>query len=370
MTETLAHRRFDCGQCGATLTWDPGVSALKCPYCGFVNQAAEAAAPDTVRELDFREGLALGAAEAPVETIQVVKCSSCAAEFTLQGEERSRPCPFCGAPVVVDAHPADRIRPGAVLPFKITAAEARERYRSWLGRLWFAPGGLKRQAATDRGLSGMYVPFWTYDCGTTSRYTGERGEDYFTTETYKTQENGKSVTRTRQVKKTRWWPASGTVSRHFDDVLVLASNSLPQRHAERLEPWDLGALAPYDAGYLSGFGSETYQIDIAGGFDIAKTKMEPEIRRDVAHDIGGDHQRIHSLTTQHSDVTYKHLLLPVWLATYRFGGKPYRFLVNARTGEVQGERPWSWLKIAGLIAVIIAIIAAIIIFWPGGSPTP
>jgi small neutral amino acid transporter SnatA (MarC family) len=30
--------------------------------------------------------------------------------------------------------------------------------------------------------------------------------------------------------------------------------------------------------------------------------------------------------------------------------------VNARTGEVQGERPWSWIKIAlAAIAVVVAI---------------
>ena len=43
------------------------------------------------------------------------------------------------------------------------------------------------------------------------------------------------------------------------------------------------------------------------------------------------------------------MLLPVWVAAFRFVGRPYRFVVNGRTGEVQGERPWSFWKIAGPI---------------------
>jgi hypothetical protein len=55
-------------------------------------------------------------------------------------------------------------------------------------------------------------------------------------------------------------------------------------------------------------------------------------------------------------VTFKHVLLPVWLAAYKYRGKSYRFVVNGRTGAVQGERPWSAWKIA--FAVILGLIVA------------
>ena len=54
------------------------------------------------------------------------------------------------------------------------------------------------------------------------------------------------------------------------------------------------------------------------------------------------------------DVTFKHVLLPGWLAAYKYRGQSYRFVVNGQTGKVQGERPWSWVKIT--IAVILAAI--------------
>jgi hypothetical protein len=80
------------------------------------------------------------------------------------------------------------------------------------------------------------------------------------------------------------------------------------------------------------------------------------ITRDVKFDIGGDRQRIHDIQTRVSDVTFKHVLLPVWLAAYKYRGETYRFVVNGRTGRVQGERPWSAWKIG--FAVVIGLLIA------------
>jgi len=48
-------------------------------------------------------------------------------------------------------------------------------------------------------------------------------------------------------------------------------------------------------------------------------------------------------------------LLPIWMAAYQFQGKTYRFVVNGQTGKVQGERPWSWIKIAGAVLVVLIL---------------
>ena len=146
--------------------------------------------------------------------------------------------------------------------------------------------------------------------------------------------------------KTRWTSVSGMVYDDFDDVLVLASDSLPRAKTESLEPWDLENLAPYQVEYLSGFQSEAYQVNLEDGFVKAKEKMSRVIESSIRRDIGGDHQRIHSVKTQWNNVTFKHILLPIWINAYRYNNKSYRFVINARTGEVQGERPWSAVKIA------------------------
>jgi hypothetical protein len=248
------------------------------------------------------------------------------------------------------------IKPGALLPFKISREDGDGRFRAWIKGLWFAPNRLKQYARQEGRLAGVYVPYWTFDSRTTSWYTGERGDDYWDTEHYTVTVNGRSERRTRQVRRTRWRSVSGVVREFFDDVLVLATPSLPAEHARKLEPWDLKNAVPFQPDYLSGFRAETYQVGLEEGFERATRIMDDGIRASVRRDIGGDHQRIHSLNTKHENITFKHVLLPVWICAYRFGERVFRVLINARTGEVQGERPWSWVKIA--LAVLGALAVA------------
>jgi hypothetical protein len=272
----------------------------------------------------------------------------------LEDNVETQQCPFCATHLenVPRTQAVAMIRPEGVLAFKITQRQAIDAFTAWLRGLWFAPTKLRVLAALGQ-LSGVYMPFWTYDSMTYTHYTGQRGDDYWETESY-TDSQGKR--QTRQVRRTRWRYVSGEVDNFFDDVLVCASKSVPGNLVTALEPWDLGRLEGFRPEYLSGFKTERYVVTLPEGFVVARQIMDAQIRELCRRDIGGDHQRLSSVNTQHVGVTYKHILLPLWLAVYRYQGKTFRILVNARTGEVQGARPWSWIKIT--FAVILGLIAA------------
>ncbi|MBI1191444.1 MAG: hypothetical protein GC200_12285 [Tepidisphaera sp.] len=346
-------RRFPCKQCGAKLEFAPGTSALKCPFCGCENQIAP---EGEAQELDFKATLAKQKEAAPTDFVAQVTCQACAAIVSPPANVTSFSCPFCGTNIVVQPGGENRIRPNAVLPFKITKDQAAASFKKWIKSLWFAPSKLRSQSMLDSGITGVYMPAWTYDAHTDTRYTGQRGDAYYETEWVTV--NGRRES--RQVRRIRWTSVSGRVENDFDDVVVLAGGSLPTDKARKLEPWDTHDAVPYADDYLAGFTAECYRIDLADGFVIAQGLMEPEIDSTICGDIGGDEQRISSKDTAYSDITFKHLLLPVWISAYRFQGKVFHFLVNARTGEVQGERPWSAIKIAlavtfGVIVLLIAI---------------
>jgi DNA-directed RNA polymerase subunit RPC12/RpoP len=346
-------KQFPCRSCGAKVEYSPGTPSLKCPYCGVENVIPQSEAD--IVELDFAAHLEKAAEEQSTVEQLTVKCNGCGAQSTLEPNVTSASCPFCAAPVVAQGVSRKAIRPASILPFKFTRPQAQDAFRRWVAGLWFAPNDLKRYAQTDTKLAGLYVPYWTYDTDTTTFYRGERGDDY-----YVTVGTGKNR---RTERRTRWRPVSGTVWNRFDDVLVIASNSLPRKHAEALEPWDLKNLVPYADEYLAGFRAESYQIGLAQGFARAKEIMDPKIRQAVCSDIGGDHQRIHAMKTQYGNISFKHLLLPVYLSAYRYRDQVYRFLVNARTGEVQGERPWSWVKILLFVLGILAGVAALVLLF-------
>ena len=347
----MADKAFACASCGAQLEYAPGTSMLKCPYCGHENPIAPASPWATVAEIDYAVGVTESGQQAPTETVSVISCKRCAAEFQLDPSIQASRCPFCGTPIVLESRALTHLRPGGLLPFDFDAKAARQKYEAWLSGLWFAPNDVKRLAKTDSGFIGMYVPYWTFDAQTETDYTGERGDTYT-----RTVQDGNQ---TRTVTETRWTPAAGRVARGFDDITVVATQSLPEKYLDRLEPWDLGALQPYDDRYLRGFGAQHYQIDLTAGFGLAQEKMEPPIRSDICSDIGGNLQRISSQRTRYDGVTFKHVLLPVWLNSFRYGGQAYSFVINGRTGEVQGQRPWSWVKI-GL--AVLAALAAVAVF--------
>lgn len=347
-----------CSQCGAKLNFAPGTEVLRCPYCGYESRITQE--EGQIVELDYRAFLEKAGSEKESSEAKRVQCRKCGAETTMPPESLAGICPFCGANMVFSGDVSRLIKPESLLPFIIAGKEAFERFQHWIRGLWFAPVKLKQYARSQGKPAGVYVPFWTYDCIATTSYRGERGDYYYTTESYTAIVKGRSVRRTRTVRHTRWTYAGGTVRNGFDDILIAASESLPIKYLESLEPWDLPNLVPYTDEYLTGFRAESYQVSLTEGFETAKEQMTSPIQNSIRRDIGGDEQRINSAETQYDNITFKHILLPVWLSAYRFRDKVYRILINARTGEVQGERPYSAWKIAGVVLAGLVIIGIVI----------
>jgi len=352
-----------CQNCGAVLHYAPGTNSLKCEYCGTVNEIESE--PDlAIKAIDYKTFIAAQEAHTnATQVAQVVKCTNCGASTTLLPNVTADSCAFCASPLVIDhAQTTTMLEPHYVLPFKVKDNEALQYFRNWMSKLWFAPSDLVKKVkdGSSQQLKGVYIPHWSYDAETDTAYTGQRGEYYYTTETYTETVNGREETRTRQVRHTAWYHASGRVQNEFRDVLVSASPSLPQKMAIVLEPWKLEELKKYDGRYLSGFRAELYQTNAEQGLVQAQRRMDPIIRDEICADIGGDEQIIDDYDISYDSLALKYILLPVWISAYKYNEKVYHFVVNASTGEVTGDRPYSWVKIAGLV---ITIILAIIIIW-------
>ncbi len=352
-----------CPQCAAKgVIFDPALHQLHCQYCGWTEAVPES--ETQVEEQSYQQYLEISADQlAPITSEALsVKCPACGAITDFKPPQVAGDCPFCGTHITTQpASASPAIKPNGILPFSIEKRVVMADIRTWLGRRWFAPNDLKKVAQTE-GIQGVYLPFWTYDAFTASHYRGERGEYYYKTEVYyKTNKEGKRERNTRKVRHTRWYRASGHVERFFDDVLIPASRSISMNRLKQLEPWHYqGSLKPYDDAYVSGYKVERYQINLNEGFELAKADMDSVIRGDVRSDIGGDDQRIDHISTTYQAVTFKHLLLPVWLFSYRYHGKSFQVVVNARTKEILGDCPLSRFKVGLAIISGVALLALII----------
>ena len=355
MNDTLSDHHFPCDTCGSDLRFAPDAGMLVCDHCGQAEPVDTGAGTITaIRELDFQDAVSINQSEVDIQESRRLSCPNCSAQFEISEEKHAAECPFCATPVVTETGLHRQIKPRGVVPFTLTEDAGRSAMNKWLGSLWFAPSGLQEYARKGRRMQGIYVPYWTYDADTKSAYRGERGTAYYVSRTVRRDGKNKTV----RVRKIKWRAVSGRVARYFDDVLVLASQSLPKDHTDALLPWDLARLEPYQPEYLAGFRAEAYTIGLEDGYRAARHQMDRTILRDVKFDIGGDQQRVHDVDTTFSNVTFKHILLPVWLAAYRYRGKTYQFVVNGQTGRVQGERPWSIWKLSGA-ALLIALLAAV-----------
>ncbi|HZE38280.1 MAG TPA: hypothetical protein VE172_05655 [Stackebrandtia sp.] len=343
---------YPCQSCGAHVEFAPGTGALRCPYCGH-EQAVPQAPRQQVREHSWDELMSKPRRSVRESGTHHFVCRQCGAQT--ESDTLSSKCQFCAAPLVADTTDAELVAPEAVVPFALDRSKARDALRVWVKSRWFAPNRLKRVTEAESSKS-TYLPHWTFDARTASSYVGARGTYYYVTETYT--DNGQ--TRTRQVRRTAWSPASGQVARDFDDVLVLGTRRVAPEKLAELEPWALHQAAPYDPAYLAGHTSLRYDVEPEAGLTDAKDKMASVINRDCRDDIGGDEQRVDQVNTNYADVTYKLMLLPVWICCYLFAGKTWQVLINGVSGEVQGQRPYSVAKIVAAVVAGLAVAAAII----------
>lgn len=358
-TETApaeAHQ-FTCPSCGAQTAYAPGTTTLRCPSCGAVQHIA-ADDDQAIVEHSYDAWAALP--PKPVATIGkvVLQCQGCGA--TTETDLLADTCQFCGGVLVAVQQPEGLIAPEAVVPFKIDKSAAAAAFTRWVRSRRFAPNALKQVGSTEK-MKGTYLPHWTYDAHTESDYTGQRGEHYWVTRTRVVSDGkGGSHTETYQEQETRWYPASGHVARSFDDVLVTATSRLPADRLGKAGPWTLVDAVPYRPEYLAGYSALRYDVDPDTGRATAQNQMAPVIEDDCRNDIGGDEQRVSQVDTSYSDVMFKLLLLPLWIASYLYAGTTYQVIVNANTGEVVGDRPISKLKVALAIVAALIVVAAVI----------
>ncbi|MEL6591084.1 MAG: hypothetical protein AAFQ87_22580 [Bacteroidota bacterium] len=340
-----------CPNCGnPQVSFDETKGMLLCDYCGYTQDLSRES--DEIIERPLHAGIDMD--DIPrglnVET-KVYHCESCGSDLSVPVDMVGLTCPFCGSEAVNETATETRvIQPAGVIPFAISKEDAYAKFRKWLGSGWFHPNNLTKLASLEK-IQGVYLPFFTFDAYTYSQWSAQAGHYYYETQSY-TDANGQR--QTRQVRKVRWVPASGRYQNFFDDVLVVASHGVQQGLAEGIFPYDLTGLVNYDPHYLLGWETELYQHDLKDSYQVADRIMDGDIKTAIIRQIPGDTYRSLRIRTQKDRLTYKHVLLPSWVAGYRYKNKLFQFLVNGQTGRINGKKPYSAIKIT--IAVILGLL--------------
>ena len=353
---TFTAINFTCPSCGAPQKFSPATGKLVCEFCR--TQTDIEISQDIIHEYEFTEAVAALNTQKNQIIEKDIQCKKCGASFTLTPYSFSSNCPYCGTPAITDF--IREITPKSLIPFRLSHKEAQMLFRQWVGSRWFAPNAFKKYLDGDNTLTGYYLPYWTYDSDTTSQYRGLRGDIYYVTVTKTIVQNGRQRQIRVQEPRINWTPVSGVVYVSFDDITIGASKTISRAILDSLEPWDTTKLVPFDEKYLSGFEAEEYTVGLDNGFEFAKAKMVHKIEKNIRYDIGGDQQQIQQVQTQHENISYKNVLFPVWTASFQWQNRAYHYAINAQTGKIVGERPYSSMKIILAVLSVVAVIGGLV----------
>lgn len=355
-------RTYPCPSCGGTLNFDADSQALKCSSCGTVVPiSAEVARPTRIGKRDLASTMAQlaqlqASAQTRVSGDKEIVCQNCGGHTVFTGTLTTVRCPFCNTPIQRDdVHDAPtRLPIDGVLPLRIGQPEAQSRIEQWINSRRFAPNAFKKYR-TLGSFTSIYLPYFSYDAATTTRYSGMRG--IHRTETYR---GSDGETKTRIV--TDWYPTSGVVNNQFEDVTGHASEGLDDQKITDLEPWPMEYSHRYSPQFVAGHLTRTYDWDARQVFDRrVEPRMESEIDTTIRYDIGGDDQRITSRQIDWRMIAFSQLALPIWMLVVTYKEKPFQVVINGVTGEVHGQRPWSAIKIA--LAVIAGLLLVALIYY-------
>jgi len=341
-----------CPSCGGTMDFNPKTGGLTCPYCGYTRKISIKEDEDRkVEEKDFLTEEKKGNFDWGAEKKTVV-CKSCAAVSVYDALQISDVCPYCGSNQVTEEKGAASLAPDGVCPFTVTDKEAGANFHNWLKRKLFCPKAAK-ESAKPESFKGVYLPYWTFDTEADVKYTAEYGKEKEVKD-----DNGETK------KVMEWYPTRGTYNKFFDDYPVPATERYDQGTLKMIKPFDTENSIPYKPEYVAGFISERYSVGLQKGWSIAKEDIKDilhsEITDKIEEENDADDVRKLDMKIKYNDIKYKYLLLPIWLSSFKYKEKIYRFMVNGRTGKVGGRSPVSPARVALAIGIVIAIILLIL----------
>jgi DNA-directed RNA polymerase subunit RPC12/RpoP len=339
---------FKCPQCGATTAYSIPEGGLTCTHCGYFEAPQEDIVGKGAEAFEFTVATMVRAAQGWGGARTELTCQNCGARTTLPQDSLTHTCPFCASVKVVQREaPQDVLRPRFLIPFKLKPDKIRGVALEWLGSSWMTPSQLRNRKKAPK-FTPVYLPFWTFDSQTAADWEAEVG--HTVRERYFDFQDGKWKTRT----KIEWRWESGRAKRIFDDLLQPGTSRLRQKFLQKIRTFNLSELVPYEPHFLAGLNAQAYDILLENAWESARLEMREQTRLTCRGQASTPKIRNFSMHLDYSDESWRYILLPVYVAAYRYEGQVYQTVVNGQNGDIAGRRPVDWQKVWLVIAALLA----------------
>ena len=336
-----------CGSCGGTLRYDIASYGLVCDFCGTVRRLHRPEEGAAIGEFDFATALRGSGTNWGV-TRRLVACKSCGAQLLYNSDQMSGMCPYCGSAVVLSAEDADcGVAPSAIIPFTLTKEQVAEKFYRWNKFAFWSPEKFRRGKILSE-LTPVYIPYWSFEADAVTTYSGRFGH----------------TVGSGDRERTDWYQKTGIAEKHISEFNVCGSRKFfNDKMLNSVVSFKSRECLPYTPETLSGMAAEIYTIGIDEAWNYAKTTgLKKEIMESTREHEHADCYSNLVYSTEYYNVKFKYVLVPVYLAGCRYGGKIYNVVASGTNGRGKCGRPISIAKfiITPLLFVAYFVIGAIL----------
>lgn len=326
---------YECPCCGGKVEFDSSLQKMKCPYCETTfdmeamrqrDQEAKTAPENQPEHIQWQQEKQQFLDEEK-SGLKVYACKSCGGEIYTDETTAATHCPYCGNPVIMVGNVTDEWKPDGVIPFKLNKQAAKDALKKHMSGKKL----LDKSFAPDSRLEeikGVYVPFWLFD-GTAD---GEVRYHATKVRTWQTSQHN--------CTETSHYTVNRAGSMEFRKIPVDGARQIPDDLMESVEPFEFGAVKPFQTGYLSGYFADRYNVESKESQTRAVQRAKSTIADALERTVTG----FSEVTAEKSDLrlekpSVSYVLCPVWLLTSSYQGKNYLFAVNGQTGKIAGNMP-------------------------------
>ena len=354
----MAVKVYKCPQCAASLAFNAETQKLDCKFClgSFtisqveeLNAEQKTGGEEAPWSSDTSENT--GASDEDFQkNARVYSCPDCGAEIVTDATTAATFCVFCHNPTIFPSQLSGAYKPSKVIPFTVDKAKAVEAFKKWCGKKPLVPAAFKAAPQLEK-ITGMYIPFWLYDCHVNATVSA-------TAQTVRSWTQGDyRYTETKHFEVYR----DGCMS--FHNVPADGSSKMDDFTMDLLEPYDYSKLKPFSMSFLSGYLAEKYDKDKDDVFPRILSRVQTDARTHIMGTINGyTSVQVRNENAHVTDKAADYALLPLWMLIYKHGDKKYMFAMNGQTGKVVGklpiskERVFAWLfgLLGGLYLIMLA----------------
>jgi hypothetical protein len=105
---------------------------------------------------------------------------------------------------------------------------------------------------------------------------------------------------------------------------------------------------------LAGWQAQGYDLGLQAAWDGARDDLREQARDACRQAIASHHVRDLRVAADFNNETWRYVLLPVYLAAYRYGGHAYQVMINGQTGTCTGQKPVDWARVWVVVALLLA----------------